>query len=110
MARGKRVDLFMGTDMDEGWQEIEEVSEQKHKTYFVPEEHRLMFKREKRRGKVVTLVGPFHLDKQESIQLLKALKKSLGCGGTIRDEWMEFQGELQVKLRPLLSDHRFCLR
>ena len=68
-----------------------------------PGEHRLVFKKEKRRGKPVTLVGPFALEKSEAAALLKRLKKQLGTGGTVKEEWMEFQGETAEKLRPLLQ-------
>lgn len=50
------------------------------------------------------MVGEFQLDKSASAELLKKLKKKLGCGGAFKDGFMEFQGELKEKLRPLLVD------
>lgn len=110
MAKGKKLDLFIGTDFGDEWHEVQEHTSTPEQELLKPEEHRLVFKKEKRRGKVVTVVGPFHLEPKEATVILKALKKRLGCGGALKGEWMEFQGDLSVKLRPLLSDRRFCLR
>lgn len=68
-----------------------------------PQKHQLYFKREKRRGKVVTLVGPLHVSPKKSQELLGELKKSLGCGGSFKEEFIELQGEVEVKARPLLE-------
>ena len=35
------------------------------------------------------------------------LKKKVGCGGSYKDNMMEFQGDLKEKLRPLLVDAGF---
>ena len=70
----------------------------------------LLFKKEKRRGKVVTLVGEFQLKKEDANATLKTLKKKLGCGGSFKDGWMEFQGELKDKLRELLLKDGYKFR
>lgn len=75
-----------------------------------PNLHRLVCKREKRRGKPVTLVGPFALEKSEAAALVKRLKKQMGTGGTFKEEWMEFQGEAAEKLRPLLEREGFVFK
>ncbi|MEA1916632.1 MAG: translation initiation factor, partial [Campylobacterota bacterium] len=74
-----------------------------------PTQHILHFKKEKRRGKVVTLVGRFSLHVDDVKKLLKELKQSLGCGGSYKEPYMEFQGELQEKLKEALKkkDFRF---
>lgn len=64
-----------------------------------PDKHQLHFAREKRRGKVVTVVKHFYLDKNNRENLLKVLKKKLGTGGTVRDDSLEFQGDIQESLR-----------
>ena len=66
-----------------------------------------MERKEKRRGKTVTLVGEFQLPKTDATAILKLLKKKLGCGGSFKDGWMEFQGELKDKLKPLLVSEGF---
>ena len=64
-----------------------------------PEKHQLHFAKEKRRGKVVTIVKPFYLDKATLQALLKTLKKKLGTGGTVKEESLEFQGDIPDVLR-----------
>ena len=68
-----------------------------------PEKHQLHFAKEKRRGKVVTIVKPFYLDKTSLQALLKTLKKKLGTGGTVKDESLEFQGDIPAVLRTHLE-------
>ena len=108
MSRGKKLDLFIGAEFDNSWaqvqtprksQIIDEIQE--------PSKHFLFFSREKRRGKTVTLVGEFFLSKEDATATLKILKKKLGCGGSYKENFMEFQGELKEKLRPLLVDAGF---
>ena len=108
MSRGKKLDLFIGADFDDGWQEIQTPKKSKNSSAILePAKHFLVFKREKRRGKVVILVGEFHLKKDSANAVLKGLKKKLGCGGTYKEHWMEFQGEVQQKLRELLTQEGF---
>ena len=68
-----------------------------------PQKHQLHFAKEKRRGKVVTIVKPFCLEKKELQSLLKTIKKKLGTGGTLKENTLEFQGELQEQLRVILE-------
>ena len=108
MSRGKKLDIFIGADIDDGWSEIESPRKSKvSKEIEEPSKHFLHFSKEKRRGKVVTLVGEFHLSKEDATALLKRLKKKLGCGGAYKESFMEFQGELKDKLRPLLIEEGF---
>jgi len=72
-----------------------------------PSKHHLIFAKEKRRGKVVTILRDFYMDKKALQALLKELKKSLGIGGTLKEDEMEFQGEVQDKLRKVLGDKGF---
>jgi len=111
MSRGKKLDIFIGADMDDGWSEVESPRKSTlSREILPPQKHQLLFKKEKRRGKTVTLVGEFSLQKDEANKILKSLKKKLGCGGSYKDGWMEFQGELKEKLRALLVDADFRFR
>lgn len=108
MARGAKLDLFIGAQIDEGWSEI--ASERK--SSLAPDtlphaKHELFFKKEKRNGKTITLVGEFFLEESESARILKELKKKLGCGGTFKEGWMEFQGDIKEKIRALLVEEAF---
>ena len=95
----------MGADFGDDW-----TSDNKNKPskkvsteVKIPEKHQLHFAKEKRRGKVVTIVKPFYLDKTTLQDLLKTLKKKLGTGGTVKEESLEFQGDIPVLLRKHLE-------
>ena len=108
MSRGKKLDIFIGADIKDNWAQIHSPRKSKIAEEIIePEKHFLVFAKEKRRGKTVTLVGEFHIDKEDAKKTLKMLKKKLGCGGSYKDGWMEFQGELKDKLRPLLLKENF---
>ena len=111
MSRGKKLDIFIGADIDDSWAEVQSVRKSKVSNEILePSKHFLLFKKEKRRGKTVTLVGEFHLPKNDATATLKLLKKRLGCDGTLKDSWMEFQGELKDKIRELLLKDGFRFR
>lgn len=108
MSRGKKLDIFIGADIDDGWAEVQTPRKSTLSNEIIePSKHFLLFKKEKRRGKTVTLVGEFHMPKEDTTATLKLLKKKLGCGGSFKDGWMEFQGELKDKLRELLISEGF---
>jgi len=103
MSRGKKLDIFIGADIDDSWAQVESPRKSKVSNEILEaSKHFLVFKKEKRRGKTVTLVGEFHMSKSDVTITLKTLKKKLGCGGSYKDCWMEFQGELKDKIRELL--------
>lgn len=90
----------MGASWNDGWSSDNKIKgDNSPKETKTPDKHRLHFAREKRNGKVVTIVKPFFLDDTATETLLKTLKKSLATGGTIKDDTLEFQGELQDKLK-----------
>lgn len=104
-----KKNLFeMGADFSDEW-----TSDNKNKIsrkqntgcneLLIPQKHQLHFAKEKRRGKVVTIVKPFCLEKKALQVLLKHLKKKLGTGGTLKENTLEFQGELQTQLRIALE-------
>ncbi len=67
-------------------------------------EHQLVFTFEKRKGKPVTLVGRFYMSDKEKKAVLKLLKSKLACGGTIKDEWIELQGDVKSKIIAILEN------
>lgn len=108
MGRGQKLDIFIGADIKEGWEEVKSSNKTELLNEILePNKHFLFFKKEKRRGKTVTLVGEFYIGQNEAEVLLKDLKKKLGCGGAFKDGWMEFQGELKDKLKVLLLQNNF---
>lgn len=103
MAKGSKLDLALGANWDEGWALVDEATITAESLLLEPQKHQLYFKREKRRGKIVTLVGPLHVTPKKAQELLAELKKSLGCGGSFKEEFIELQGEVEAKARALLE-------
>ena len=66
-------------------------------------QHQLVFTFEKRKGKPVTLVGRFNISDKEKKEVLKLLKKKLACGGSVKDEWIELQGDVKEKIKSVLE-------
>ncbi|WP_415406704.1 translation initiation factor [Sulfurovum sp. CS9] len=92
-----KKNLFeMGADFGDEWSSDNKSKPSKKVSTEVktPEKHHLHFAKEKRRGKVVTIVKPFYLDKAALQVLLKTLKKKLGTGGTVKEDSLEFQGDI----------------
>jgi len=108
MSRGKKLDIFIGADIDDSWNVVKNERKTTISNEILePSKHFLIFKKEKRRGKTVTLIGEFYLPNNDATAILKTLKKKLGCGGSYKDGWMEFQGEIKDKVRELLVQNEF---
>jgi translation initiation factor 1 len=102
-----KKNLFeMGANFEESWSadNKNKAKSTKNTETKPPLKHQLHFSKEKRRGKTVTIVKPFYLEKNDLQQLLKTLKKKLGTGGTIKEEMLEFQGEVKESLEKHLKD------
>lgn len=102
------IKIGSSLDNDKAWSsdtkaKIKEILKEKK----LPSEHSIVFKMEKRRGKPVSLIGPFFINQNEMKELCKKLKKNLGSGGTFKEEWMEFQGECRDKLKELIKQEGY---
>jgi len=98
----------MGANFEDNWSSDNKIKPQKKsKEIKAPNNHSLHTAKEKRRGKVVTIVKPFFLDSYELKKLLKELKSKLGSGGTIKDDTLELQGEVSQKIKELLINKGF---
>jgi translation initiation factor 1 len=107
-----KKNLFeMGASFDDDWTSDNKDKPKTKKSIEIklPEKHQLYFSKEKRRGKIVTIVKPFYLTQKELKALLKIMKKKLGTGGTVKEDSLEFQGEVADKLRTQLEtvNYRF---
>ena len=107
-----KKNLFeMGASFDDNWTSDNKDKPKAKKSTEIksPEKHQLHFSKEKRRGKVITIVKPFYLTSNELKALLKIMKKKLGTGGTVKEDSLEFQGEVADKLRSHLetANYRF---
>lgn len=100
MSRGKKLDIFIGANIQEGWREIGQSQSKRDVPVKRACEHALKFFKEKRRGKTVTVVGEFYISDKELKQILKEIKSEFGCGGTCKEGHMYFQGDI---LEPLKS-------
>ena len=106
MAKPNRNIFELGNDLGEGWQSDNKTTSQgkEHQEIKPPEKHQLHLAKEKRRGKTVTIIKPFHLSTQNLKALLKTLKKKLGTGGTLKGDALEFQGDVPDTLRASLEE------
>ena len=107
-----RENLFeMGADFGDEWSADNKDKPNKQRSTEVkaPNKHQLHFAKEKRRGKVVTIVKPFYLAKSDLQALVKTLKKKLGTGGTVKENSLEFQGDIpnQVQQHLEAMEYRF---
>lgn len=73
-------------------------------------QHQLVFTYEKRKGKPVTLIGRFNIKEDEKKEVMKLLKKKLACGGAIKEEWIELQGDLKEKIKTVLESDGWKFR
>ncbi len=72
-----------------------------------PSKHALVFRLEKRNGKLVTVICPFFVDDTKLKDTLSSLKKSLGVGGAIKTNELELQGDLKDKAKAALEKMGF---
>jgi len=101
-----KENLFeMGANFEDGWKSDNKDKPSKKTSTEIkaPGKHQLHFTKEKHRGKVVTIVKPFHLAKSDLQALLKTLKKKLGTGGTLKEDSLEFQGDIPEQVRKHLE-------
>ena len=101
-----KKNLFeMGADFGDEWSSDNKQKPTKNVSTEIkePNKHQLHFAKEKRRGKIVTIVKPFCLAKNDLQALVKTLKKKLGTGGTVKEDSLEFQGDIPEKLRKHLE-------
>ncbi len=109
-----KKNLFeMGANFEDTWSSDNKSTAKKPSEpieLMLPKKHRLYFSKERRRGKVVTIVEPFYLEKSALQSLLKKLKKCLGTGGTLKENRLEFQGDIADTLRRELQKLDFGMR
>ena len=108
-----KKNLFeMGASFSDEWSSDnkEKIIQSKSTEIKTAEKHQLHFAMEKRRGKTITIVKPFYLEKSEMQTILKILKKKLGIGGTVKEDALEFQGEVKEQLKAQLEKLNFRLK
>ena len=94
----------MGANLDQESWDTSKNKPKKIATKTIPKsQHQLVFTLEKRNSKPVTLVGRFKITENEKKVVLKLLKKRLGTGGTINNEWIEIQGDKKEAIINILE-------
>ena len=94
----------MGAKFEDGWSSDNKTKPKIEKANLKePNKHSLYFAKEKRRGKVVTVIKEFFLEPKELKSILQQLKKELGCGGTIKQNSIELQGEVEQSAKEILK-------
>lgn len=96
----------LGGLKESGWK-LEEPAAKAVTEALAPAGHKLHCRREKRKGKSVTLIGPFVLNASDLAALSKKLKTKLAIGGTVEEDFLLFQGECEAKLRELVKAEGF---
>ena len=109
MSRSKKLELDIGAKFEDGWSQVED-KESCNSKILQPHEHALVFTKEKRRGKINTIIKEFYLPRDQLKALLGDLKSSLACGGAIKGNSIELQGDVVQKLKELLKTKGFRLK
>ena len=100
----------MGANFDDGWS-VDRGEKKKAAKEIKPyDKHQLYFIKQKRKAKVVTIVQPFFLEKKELQSIFKILKKKLATGGSLKEELLEFQGDVKESLMKELKILGFRLK
>ena len=98
----------MGAKFEDGWSsDNKQKPKSKVKEIKPINKHLLHTAKEKRRGKIVTVIKPFFLEVKELKAILKSLKSTLGNGGTVKDNTIELQGDVGQKVKELLIKKGF---
>lgn len=63
-----------------------------------------------RKGKGVCVLSGFDLDAHQLLTLAAELKKRCGCGGSVKDQSIEIQGDKRELLKSLLEDKGFNVK
>ena len=79
---------------------------------FESQSKKLKIHKEKKgkKGKTVTIVSGFEQQNTSQIvQLLKKLKVYCGTGGSINDQGIQLQGDMQEKVKFFLNKEGYCI-
>ena len=96
------------SDKSSGWQEFgsdNNAATQRGTPDLPPEKQdlRVQATRAGRKGKTVTIITGFQSQPETLQALLKQLKGQCGCGGTVKDNEIEIQGEHKQKILEILK-------
>lgn len=88
----------------------EEFSQKKESTQPSLKKQKLYIGQEKagRAGKTVTIITGLE-NTEERKSILKLIQKNIGCGGTIKEETLELQGEKRDEIAKLLKEKGYTV-
>lgn len=98
-----------GEIKESGWKLTSDEPKVAAKT-IEPKLHQIYFRRERRKGKIVTLIGEFFLSQSDLDELLKTLKKKLAVGGAVEDNFLMLQTDNEQKIKELIKEQNFGLK
>jgi len=114
MSLANKLALGLGAKIDGGnfdtKKSSKKNSKKEEKTLLLKKQHQLVFSFERRNGKPITIIGRFQVENEKKKEILKLLKTQLACGGSIKGENIEIQGELKEKIRRILVDNGWKFR
>ena len=101
----KRTQPFtMGADLGSGWESDNKTKVIAQEKILMAEAHELVVKKEKRKGKTVTIIGEFFIAAEMKKKLAGDIKKKLSTGGSMSGSALELQGDVADAARLLLEE------
>jgi len=103
MSQSKKNQPFsMGASLGDGWNSDNRTQVIRQEKILAVDKHELIVKKEKRKGKTVTMIGEFFHSAEVKKKLSADLKKKLSTGGSVSETWLEFQGDVVEAAKALL--------
>ena len=93
----------MGADLGSGWESDNKTKVIKQEKILAADAHELVLKKEKRKGKTVTIIGEFFIAAEMKKKLAGDVKKKLSTGGSLNGSNLELQGDVGEAARLLLE-------
>lgn len=93
----------MGADFGSGWESDNRTKVTQQEKILSADAHELVVKKEKRKGKTVTVIGEFFIAAEMKKKLAGEVKKKLSTGGSVSGANLELQGDVAEAARDLLE-------
>jgi translation initiation factor 1 len=70
----------------------------------------IKIRKERRGNTIVTIISSLPLKEEELKKLCSQLKQRLGCGGSVKEENLELQGDKTDQVKTLLQKKGFSIK
>ena len=94
----------MGANLGNGWESDNRTKVTPQEKILAANAHELVIKKEKRKGKTVTIIGEFFIAAEMKKKLAGDVKKKLSTGGSVSGTNLELQGDVGEAARLLLEE------